>query len=132
MRLPGPGTQGSTPHADSSSRPFPRQRDHNLGDPCRRGLRARSIPAGLLVHTQVGESVSEFLEPYVVERPENATSTHRLHGDLDELVAVYLDTIPQGPKTQLRSNRCDCKGLRRFHFTLGAQNNRSSRLRISE
>lgn len=58
-----------------------------------RGLRARSIPAGLLVHTQVGESVPEFLEPYVVGRLENATSIHRLHGDLDELVAVYLDAI---------------------------------------
>ncbi len=58
-----------------------------------RGLRARSIPAGILVHTQVGESVPEFLEPFVVGRLENATSIHRLHGDLDELVAVYLDAI---------------------------------------
>lgn len=58
-----------------------------------RGLRARCIPAGLLVHTRVGEHVPGFLEPYVVGRIENATCIHRLHGCLDELIPTYLATL---------------------------------------
>ena len=58
-----------------------------------RGLRERSIPSGIIVHTKEGESVPEFLEPYVVANLENATSIQRLHGSLDELVPLYLETI---------------------------------------
>lgn len=58
-----------------------------------RGLRERSIPSGILVHTRVGERVPAFLEPYVVGRLENATDIHRLHGCLDELIPIYLQTI---------------------------------------
>lgn len=58
-----------------------------------RGLRERSIPAGLLVHTKVGEDVPEFLEPFVVGRLEKATCIHRLHGELGELLPIYLSTI---------------------------------------
>lgn len=58
-----------------------------------RGLRERSIPAGLIVHTQVGESLPDFLEPYVWAQLRDAKSIQRLHGNLDELVPFYLDAI---------------------------------------
>jgi glycosyltransferase involved in cell wall biosynthesis len=57
------------------------------------GLRDRSIPAGLIVHTQPGESVPDFLAPYIVGCVTNATPIHHLYGCLDEIVPVYLKAI---------------------------------------
>ena len=59
------------------------------------GLGAQSIDAGLVVHTAPGESVPEFLEPFVVSVLENAPSIHSLHGDLDVLVDHYLGVIKE-------------------------------------
>ncbi|MDF1809979.1 MAG: glycosyltransferase [Phycisphaerales bacterium] len=58
-----------------------------------RGLRAQSIDAGLLVHTAPGDSVPEFLAPYVISVLENAPSIHTLNGNIDLLVEHYLGTI---------------------------------------
>lgn len=58
-----------------------------------RGLRERGIPSGLVVHTQPGEEIPEFLAPLIVGHLRNAVSIHRLHGQLDELVEVYLQSI---------------------------------------
>lgn len=58
-----------------------------------RGLRERGIPSGLVVHTQPGEEIPDFLAPLVVGHLRNAVSIHRLHGQLDELVEVYLKSI---------------------------------------
>ncbi len=59
------------------------------------GLRDRSIPAGLIVHTRPGESVPAFLEPLVVGVVRDAPSIHQLRGCLDPLVPVYRKTIEE-------------------------------------
>jgi glycosyltransferase involved in cell wall biosynthesis len=58
-----------------------------------RGLRERSIPAGLIVHTAKGESVPAFLAPYVLGVVENAPPINQLNGNLDDLIPVYLRAI---------------------------------------
>jgi len=58
-----------------------------------KGLRERSIPAGLIVHTAKGESVPAFLAPYVLGVVENATPINQLAGNLDDLVENYLRAI---------------------------------------
>lgn len=60
-----------------------------------KGLRDRSIPAGLIVHTQPNEVVPDFLAPYVVAVVRNATPIRKLRGCLDELVPVYLKAIEE-------------------------------------
>ncbi len=60
-----------------------------------KGLRERSIPAGLIVHTRPGESVPAFLEPFVVGVVRDAPSIHHLRGCLDALVPVYLKAIEE-------------------------------------
>ena len=66
------------------------------------GLRKRSIPAGLLVHLAPGESVPEFLIPYVVATVENATPIDQLNGDLEYPAQVYLKAIKE---MHTRTNR---------------------------
>ncbi len=60
-----------------------------------KGLRERSIPAGLIVHTPPGESPPQFLQPYIAATVRNAPSIHHLRGCLDPLVAVYLHAIQE-------------------------------------
>lgn len=58
-----------------------------------KGLRERSIQAGIIVHCGQGESIPEFLLPYVVGVVEDAPSMDSLSGCVDTLVPVYLDAI---------------------------------------